>query len=185
MGIPDHSTCLLWNLYTGQKATVRTRYGTTNWFKIGKGVHQGCTYRADSVAHQGPLSMKFSMQDYWRGLPFLLQGIFLTQGSDLYFLSLLHWQEDSLPLAPHGKLLKLIIKLINVEQPIEAGWAWLAVFIDSQICIWKECPRYQQEIHQLWKMYWSSCWNCLSESQAKLLFDSLHIKKTSNINLDK
>ena len=42
MGIPDHLTCLLRNLYPGQKATVRTRHGTTDWFQIGKGVHQGC-----------------------------------------------------------------------------------------------------------------------------------------------
>ena len=42
MGIPDHLTCLLRNLYTGQEATVRTGYGTTDWFQIGKGVHQGC-----------------------------------------------------------------------------------------------------------------------------------------------
>jgi len=41
MGIPDHLTCLLRNLYAGQKATVRTGHGTTNWFKIGKGVQQG------------------------------------------------------------------------------------------------------------------------------------------------
>ena len=42
MGIPDHLTCLLRNLYSGQEATVRTLYGTTDWFKIGKGVQQGC-----------------------------------------------------------------------------------------------------------------------------------------------
>ena len=42
MGIPDHLTCLLRNLYSGQEATVRTRHGTTNLFQIGKGVHQGC-----------------------------------------------------------------------------------------------------------------------------------------------
>ena len=41
MGIPDHLTCLLRNLYAGQKATVRTGHGTTDWFQIGKGVHQG------------------------------------------------------------------------------------------------------------------------------------------------
>ena len=41
-GIPDHLTCLLRNLYSGQGATVRTGHGTTNWFQIGKGVHQGC-----------------------------------------------------------------------------------------------------------------------------------------------
>ena len=42
MGIPDHLSCLLRNLYAGQEATVRTGYGTTDWFQIGKGVCQGC-----------------------------------------------------------------------------------------------------------------------------------------------
>ena len=41
MGIPDHLTCLLRNLYAGQEATVRIRHGTTDWFQIGKGIHQG------------------------------------------------------------------------------------------------------------------------------------------------
>ena len=41
MGISDHLTCLLRNLYSGQEATVRTGHGTTDWFQIGKGVHQG------------------------------------------------------------------------------------------------------------------------------------------------
>ena len=44
MGIPDHLTCLLRNLYTGQEATVRTGHGTTDWFQIGKGVRQGCIF---------------------------------------------------------------------------------------------------------------------------------------------
>ena len=43
MGIPDHLTCLLRNLYAGQEATVRIGRGTTDWFQIGKGVRQGCT----------------------------------------------------------------------------------------------------------------------------------------------
>ena len=42
MGIPDHLTCLLRNLYAGQEAIVRIGHGTTDWFQIGKGVHQGC-----------------------------------------------------------------------------------------------------------------------------------------------
>ena len=42
MGIPDHLTCILRNLYSGQEATVRTGHGTTDWFQIGKGVRQGC-----------------------------------------------------------------------------------------------------------------------------------------------
>ena len=43
MGIPDHLTCLLRNLYAGQEATVRTGHGTTDWFQIGREVRQGCT----------------------------------------------------------------------------------------------------------------------------------------------
>ena len=42
LGIPDHLTCLLKNLYAGQEGTVRTKYGTTDWFQIGKRIHQGC-----------------------------------------------------------------------------------------------------------------------------------------------
>ena len=42
MGIPEHLTCLLRNLYAGQKATVKTGHGKTDWFQIGKGVRQGC-----------------------------------------------------------------------------------------------------------------------------------------------
>ena len=44
MGIPDHLICLLRNLYAGQEATVRTGHGTTDWFQIRKGVHQGCIW---------------------------------------------------------------------------------------------------------------------------------------------
>ena len=42
MGIPDHFTCLLRNLYVGQEGTVSTGHGTTDWFQIGKRIHQGC-----------------------------------------------------------------------------------------------------------------------------------------------
>ena len=44
MGIPDHLTCLLRNLYEGQEATVRSGHGTTDWFQIRKGLHQGCIF---------------------------------------------------------------------------------------------------------------------------------------------
>ena len=44
MGIPDHLTCLLKNLYAGQEATIRTRHGKMNWFRIWKGVYQGCIW---------------------------------------------------------------------------------------------------------------------------------------------
>ena len=53
----------------------------------------------DCSPHQAPLSMEFSRQEYWNGLPFPIPGIFLTQGLNLCLLCLLHWQEDSFPLA--------------------------------------------------------------------------------------
>ena len=61
MGKLEHLTCLFRNLYAGQEATVRTGHGTTDWFQIGKGVHQGCMlspclfilYAEDSVRNAG------------------------------------------------------------------------------------------------------------------------------------
>ena len=109
MGIPDHLTCFLRNLYASQEATVRTEHGTTDWFQIGKGVRQGyilspCLFNliaeyimrnagldeaqagikissAQSLirvwllvtpwtaAYQALLSMGFSWQEYWSGVP--------------------------------------------------------------------------------------------------------------------
>ena len=51
IGIPDHLTCLLRNMYVGQEATVTTRQGTTDWFQIGKGVRQGCILSPCLVHH--------------------------------------------------------------------------------------------------------------------------------------
>ena len=51
MGIPDHLTCLLRNLYAGQEATVRTGHGTTDWFQIGKGVHQAVYYHPSNLTY--------------------------------------------------------------------------------------------------------------------------------------
>ena len=94
VGIPDPLTCLLRNLHAGQEATVRTLYGTTDWFRTEKGVPQSCIFSPCSfhlyaehacmlthfshvqlfetlwtVACQASLSMGFSWQEYWSGLP--------------------------------------------------------------------------------------------------------------------
>ena len=65
---------------------------------------QSCPTLCDplTIVHQAPLSMRFSRQDYWNGLPFLLQGIFLTQGLNLHLPRILHWQADSSPLSHLG-----------------------------------------------------------------------------------
>ena len=61
MGIPDHLTCLLRNLYAGQEATVRTGHGTTEWFQIVKGVHQGCIL---SLIKEKPLNLIEGINSY-------------------------------------------------------------------------------------------------------------------------
>ena len=95
MGIPDHLTSLLRNLYTGQEATVTTGHGTRDWFQIRKGVCQGCILSPclfnlyaewkwmckslsrlwlfatpQMAAHQAPPSLGFSRQEHGSGLPF-------------------------------------------------------------------------------------------------------------------
>ena len=62
MGIPDHLTCLLRNLYAGQEATLRTGHGTTDWFQIGKGVHQGCVL-SPCLFH---LYAEYIMRNAWK-----------------------------------------------------------------------------------------------------------------------
>ena len=63
MGIPDHLTCLVRNLYAGQEAAVRTEHGTTDWFKIGKGVHQGCILSPSLFNLHAELIMRNGMLD--------------------------------------------------------------------------------------------------------------------------
>ena len=73
MGIPDHLTCLLRNLYAGQEATIRTGHGTTDWFQIGKGVHQGCILSPVYLTYMQNTSckmlgwMKHKLETRWLG----------------------------------------------------------------------------------------------------------------------
>ena len=60
MGIPDHLTCLLRNLYAGQEATVRSGHGTTAWFQIGKGVCQGCILSPSSFNFYAEYNMRIA-----------------------------------------------------------------------------------------------------------------------------
>ena len=59
MGIPDHLTCLLKNLYAGQETTVRTGHGTTDWFQIGKGVRQGCILEKKNAVYCHPVYLTY------------------------------------------------------------------------------------------------------------------------------
>ena len=66
------------------------------------------------IACQASMSMGFPRQEYWNKLTCLLQGIFLTQGSNLSLLCLLHWQIDSLPLAPPGKPQHMVCPSVKI-----------------------------------------------------------------------
>ena len=75
MGIPDHLTCLLRNLYAGQEAKVRTGHGTTNWFQIGKGVRQGCILSpclfnlyAEYIMRNARLEVQAGIKIAWRNI---------------------------------------------------------------------------------------------------------------------
>ena len=78
MGISDHLTCLLRNMYKGHEATVRTRHGTTDWFKIGKGLHQGyilstCLFNfyAEYIMRNAGLDESHGIKTAWRNINML------------------------------------------------------------------------------------------------------------------
>jgi len=87
MGIPDHLTCLLRNLYAGQEATVRTEHGATDWFQIGKGVHQGCILSPCLFNLYAEYIMRFFRQEYWGRLPFSLPGDLLRDQTPISYVS--------------------------------------------------------------------------------------------------
>ena len=98
MGIPEHLTCLLRNLYAGQEATVRTGHGTTDWFQIGKGVRQGCilspclfnlyaeyimrnagleeAQAGIKIARRNINNLRYAVERQWQLIPLLLPGKF-------------------------------------------------------------------------------------------------------------
>ena len=101
-----------------------------------------------TVAHQAPRSMGFSREEYWSGCHFLLQGIFMTQGSNLHLLCLLHWQTGSLPLMLPGKpvemyflkkislLLHFISWLIKYSLFQDLPYFTLSLFIRILLLFW-------------------------------------------------
>ena len=122
MRIPDYFTCLLWNLYAHQEATVRMGHGITDWFQIGKGICQHCMllpylfnlhaewmsevtqscptlcYSMDSGYHAPP-SMGFSRKEDWSGLPFSSPGNLPDPGIESRSPT---FQADTLPSEPPG-----------------------------------------------------------------------------------
>ena len=106
MGIPDHLTCLLRNLYAGQKATVRTGHGTTDWFQIGKGVCQGCIL--------SPCLFNFNAEYIMRnaGLEEAQAGIKTARRN----INKLRYADDTTLMAESEEELKSLLMKVKVES---------------------------------------------------------------------
>ena len=110
MGIPDRLTCLLRNLYASQEATVRTGHGTTDWFQIGKGVHQGCILSSCLFN----LYAEYIMRN--AGLEEAQAGIKITRRN----INNLEYADDNTLMAESGKELKSL--LMKVKEESEKNW---------------------------------------------------------------
>ena len=106
MGVPDHPTCLLRNMYTGQDATVSTGHGTTDWFQIGKGVCQGCIL--------SPCLFNLYAEDIMRntGLEEAQAGIKIAGRC----ISNLRYADDTTLMAESEEELKSLLKKVKVES---------------------------------------------------------------------
>ena len=109
MGIPDHLTCFLRNLYAGKEATVRTGHGTTDWFQIGKGVHQGCILSPCLFN----LSTEFIMRN--AGLEEAQAAIKISGRN----INNLRYADDTTLMAENKELKRLLIK---VKEESEKSW---------------------------------------------------------------
>ena len=106
MGIPDHVTYLLRNLYAGQEATVRTGHGTIDWFQIGKGVHQGCIL--------SPCSFNFYAEYIMRnaGLEETQAGIKIARRN----INILRYADDTTLMAESEEELKSLLMKVKEES---------------------------------------------------------------------
>ena len=106
IGIPDHLTCLLRNLYAGQEATVRTGHGTTDWLQIGKGVRQGCIL--------SPLLSNFNAVYIKRnaGLDKTQSGVKIVGGN----INHLRYADDTTLMAEIGEELKSLLMKVKKES---------------------------------------------------------------------
>ena len=121
MGIPDYLTCLLWNLYAGQEATVRTGHGTRNWFQIGKGVHQSvCCYPAcltyiQSASCEMPGWMKHKLESRLPG------GISITSDSGintLWYNNIRYTDGTTLTAESKEELKSLLMKVKEESEKV-------------------------------------------------------------------
>ena len=119
MGIPDHLTCLLRNLYGGQEATVRIEHGTTDWFQIGKGVLQGCILSCC-------LFNLYTGYIMWNaGLDEAQAGIKIAGGN----INDLRYADDTTLMAESKKELKSLLMKKNTFESVLMRWMKLETII--------------------------------------------------------
>ena len=108
MGIPDHLTCLLRNLYAGKEATVKTEHGTTDWFQIGKGVHQACIF--------SPCLFNLYAQNIMRnaGMDEAQAGIKIARRD----INKLRYADDTTLVAEREELKSLLMKLKEESEKV-------------------------------------------------------------------
>ena len=106
MGIPDHLTCRLRNLYAGQEATVRNGHGTTDWFQIGKGVRQGCILSPCLFNLYAEYIMRNPVLDEAQG------GIKIAGRN----INNLRYAEDIILMAENEKELKSLLRKVKEES---------------------------------------------------------------------
>ena len=111
MGIPDHLTCLLRNLYAGQEATVRTGHGTTDWFQIGKGIHQGYILSPCLFNLYAEFIMR-NWKKHWAGLEEAQAGIKIARRN----INNLKYADTTLTAESKEELKSLLMKVKESEK---------------------------------------------------------------------
>ena len=127
MGIPDHLTCLLTNLYAGQEATVRTGHGTTHWFQIGKGVREGCLL--------SPCLFNVYAQYIMRnaGLEEAQAGIKIARRN----ISSLRYADDTTLMAESEEELKSLLIKVEVESGLKLNIQKMKIMASGPITSWQ------------------------------------------------
>ena len=129
MGIPDHLTCLLRNLYAGQEATVGTGHGTTDWFQIGKGVRQGCVL--------SPCLFKLYTEYIMRnaGLDEAQDGIKIARRN----INNLRYADDTTFMAESEKLKSLLMKVKEESEKVGLKFniQKMKIMASSPVTSWK------------------------------------------------
>ena len=139
MGIPDHLTYLLRNLYAGQEATVRTGHGTTDWFQIGKRVHQGCILSpclfnlyAEYIMRNAGLDevqagIKIARR-YINNLRYVDATTLMAESEELKSLLKVKEESEKVGLNLNIQITKIMALIIITSLQIDVGKQWLALF---------------------------------------------------------